>query len=203
MKILRTEILFQQGTLFTSQEFINLLGEIETAIHKVVWPLDTQSFSINPSKKGNGVKPIKNGCMMYLRDSGWKLESCLIISSDMRPGPLDATKILSNGLAFSFEWETGNISSSHRALNKMALGIMKGALCGGILLLPSRKMYNYLTDRIGNFQEIAPYFPIWKNLNISSGYLAVIEIEHDDESINSPLIPKGTDGWQNLKKTNI
>lgn len=201
MKILRTEILFQHGTFFTGPEFNDLLSEIETAIQKVVWPLDTQSFSVNPTKKGNGVKPIKNGCMMHLHESGWKLESRLRISSDMRPGPLDATKTLSNGSVFSLEWETGNISSSHRALNKMALGIMKGAICGGVLLLPSRKMYNYLTDRVGNFQEIAPYFPVWKNLNIASGYLAVIEIEHDTEDINSPLIPKGTDGWAEFQKS--
>mgnify|MGYP001384727261 CR=1 FL=1 len=56
-------------------------------------------------------------------------------------------------------------------------------------------MYNFLTDRIGNYQEIAPYFPVWKSLNIDRGYLAVIEIEHDFEDENSLLISKGTDGW--------
>jgi hypothetical protein len=201
MKILKTEILFQHGTFFNSQEFDDLLAEIETAIHQVVWPLGSQGFSINPTKKGNGVKPIKNGCMIHLQESGWELESRLKISSDMNPGPLDATKILSNGSVFALEWETGNISSSHRALNKMALGIMEGALCGGVLLLPSRKMYQFLTDRIGNFQEIAPYFPTWKNLNIESGYLAVIEIEHDNEDTNSPLIAKGTDGWAEFQNS--
>ncbi|WP_197484920.1 hypothetical protein [Methylomonas koyamae] len=104
-------------------------------------------------------------------------------------------KKLSNGTIFALEWETGNISSSHRALNKMVLGILKGALIGGILILPSRNMYKYLTDRIGNFQEILPYFPTWKNMEISNGYLAIIEIEHDFKDTNAPLIPKGTDGW--------
>jgi hypothetical protein len=51
-----------------------------------------------------------------------------------------------------------------------------------------------LTDRIGNFAEIEPYFPVWKNLNISSGVLGVIEIEHDDLSLDVPPIRKGTDG---------
>lgn len=90
--------------------------------------------------------------------------------------------------------ETGNISSSHRALNKMAVGILKGILVGGVLVLPTRKMYKYLTDRIGNFSEIEPYFPLWESLDVKEGYLAVIAIEHDGVSKNVPRIPKGTDG---------
>ncbi|WP_311065625.1 restriction endonuclease [Halomonas sp. DWK9] len=195
MKIVKTEVLISHGDFFNSKAFKDVLAEIETAISKVVWPLDTQSFSINPKAKGNGVKPIKTGCMEHLQETGWELEKRLRISGDMRPGPLDAVKELTNGTTFALEWETGNISSSHRALNKMALGILKGVISGGILILPSRKMYKYLTDRVGNFQEISPYFPVWKSLDISNGHLAVIEIEHNLEDSESPLIPKGTDGW--------
>lgn len=195
MKITRTEILINSGGFFNTQQFNDVLAEIEESISKVVWPLNSQYFSINPTKKGNGVKPIKNGCMSHLEGLGWQLEERLRITSTMRPGPLDAVKTLSNGSVLALEWETGNISSSHRALNKMVLGILEGALTGGILILPSRAMYKYLTDRIGNFQEIEPYFPQWRRPDISNGYLAVIEIEHEYEDENSPLIPKGTDGW--------
>ena len=76
----------------------------------------------------------------------------------------------------------------------MALGILKGNLIGGVLVLPSRKMYHYLTDRVGNFQEIEPYLPLWKSLNVKEGYLAIIEIEHDGVSKKVKRIPKGTDG---------
>ena len=55
-------------------------------------------------------------------------------------------------------------------------------------------MYQYLTDRVGNFAEIEPYFNVWKNLQITKGLLAVIEIEHDDLSEDVPPIRKGTDG---------
>lgn len=195
MKIIKTDVLIQRGEFFESEEFSDLLAEIEQSIKKVVWPLSETTFNINPTKKGNGVKPIKNGCMAYLAEAGWKLENRLKITSDLRPGPLDATKELSTGQVFALEWETGNISSSHRAINKMVLGLLEGALLGGILILPSREMYNYLTDRVGNYQELAPYFPTWKNINVSTGYLAVIEIEHDNEDPSSPLIAKGTDGW--------
>ncbi len=200
MKIIRTETLLKNGRFFDSTEFQQLTFEVEAAIEQVVWPLGGNSFSINPTKKGNGVKPIKNGCMAHLERSGWILENRLKITSGMRPGPLDATKDLGAGKLFALEWETGNISSSHRAVNKMALGILEGVLSGGILILPSRKMYNYLTDRVGNYQEIAPYFPVWNSLKITTGYLGIIEIEHDAEDGRSPLIPKGTDGWAEFQQ---
>jgi hypothetical protein len=95
---------------------------------------------------------------------------------------------------FCLEWETGNISSSHRSLNKMALGIMKKILIGGVLILPTREMYQYLTDRIGNFREISPYFPLWRSLNLEEGLLLVIAIEHDAVNDQVPRIKKGTDG---------
>jgi hypothetical protein len=51
-----------------------------------------------------------------------------------------------------------------------------------------------LTDRIGNFDEIEPYIELWKSLNLNSGVLIIIVIEHDEESIEVKKIPKGTDG---------
>lgn len=91
--------------------------------------------------------------MQHLSSLGWGLETCLDIATLRRPGPIDATIPVGNRL-FCMEWETGNISSSHRALNKMALGILKGLLIGGALVLPTRAMYKYFTDRVGNFAEI-------------------------------------------------
>ena len=118
----------------------------------------------------------------------------MAIASRQRPGAVDAVKVLPDGRSFAVEWETGNISSSHRALNKMAVGLLDGILAGGILVLPSRDMYQYLTDRVGNYAEIKPYFPVWRNLKIKEGVLAVIEIEHDSLSLDVPPIRKGTDG---------
>lgn len=95
---------------------------------------------------------------------------------------------------FALEWETGNISSTHRALNKMTLGLLKGLLIGGVLIVPTRAMYKYLTDRVGNYPEIEPYFPLGRALRIDEGLLAVFAIEHDAVSKSAPRIPKGTDG---------
>ncbi|VUD62396.1 Type-2 restriction enzyme BamHI [Thalassocella blandensis] len=196
MKVTRHEVLIKSGNV---PQLSSIISEVETAIKTVVWPLKSDKFTINPTPKGNGVKPIKNECMDHLKSKGWELEKRLTIKAEMRPGPLDAVKMV-GGKAFALEWETGNISSSHRAVNKMVLGMLERAIIGGILILPSRAMYNYLTDRVGNFQELSPYFTAWKNFNIKDGYLAVIEIEHDATDIKSPLIKKGTDGWAEFKK---
>lgn len=109
------------------------------------------------------------------------------------PGALDVCKKI-NSETFVVEWETGNVSSSHRALNKMALLLLDGTITAGFLVVPTKKMYPYLTDRIGNFEELAPYFKLWKNVNIKRGYLEIIAIEHDGLDESAPVIPKGNDG---------
>ncbi|HRP37887.1 MAG TPA: hypothetical protein PLS50_08840 [Candidatus Dojkabacteria bacterium] len=114
------------------------------------------------------------------------------IAIGMNPGPIDAIKQTDFG-DFAVEWETGNISSSHRALNKIAVGIIQGLIVGGILVLPERSLSRYLTDRIGNFEELSPYFPMYNNLNID-GVIGVISICHDEIDKNAPIIPKGSDG---------
>jgi hypothetical protein len=55
-------------------------------------------------------------------------------------------------------------------------------------------MYQWLTDRIGNFPEIEPYFPLWRAVPVEEGILAVIEVEHDRTSPFVQRIEKGTDG---------
>ena len=200
MKILKTEILISKGDFVNGNEFNQLLNDIYASIRLVTWPPESNKFTLNPVKKANGVKPIKNNCMNHLQKNNWYLEHRMSLGARIKPGPIDAVKKLQNGLYFAVEWETGNISSSHRAINKLAIGLLDNVLAGGILILPSRNMYKFLTDRIGNFPEIEPYFPMWKNLAIASGYLAVIEIEHDELSENIPFIPKGNDGWALIQK---
>ena len=194
MKIKKIDFLIQKGNFSNAPEFSNILNEVKTAVKAVVWPEGSDNFTIYPEKMANGVVPIKKEFMNVLVQQDWMLEHRMSIASRIRPGPIDAVKKVSNGHFFAVEWETGNISSSHRALNKMAVGLLDGVLAGGILILPSREMYQYLTDRIGNYAEIEPYFPVWRNLSIEKGVLAVIEVEHDATSLDAPQIKKGTDG---------
>ena len=76
----------------------------------------------------------------------------------------------------------------------MARGMLAGRYAGGILVLPTRALQKYLTDRIGNYEELAPYFPVWAALPIKDGVLGVMRIEQDAESTEVPRIPKATDG---------
>ncbi len=110
-------------------------------------------------------------------------------------GPMDAAKVFpGEGLPFMVEWETGNISSSHRSMNKLALGLLRGVVSGGVLVVPSRALYPYLTDRIGNVGELEPYFGLWASVHVERGVLAVVVVEHDRLSTDVPQIPKGTSG---------
>lgn len=194
MKILQIDYLIREGDFGNSEKLDQIVNEIKTAIYSIHWPKDNATFTLYPQKKGNGVVPIKKSFLNYLSRHEWLLEHRMAIASRQRPGAVDAVKVLPDGRSFAVEWETGNISSSHRALNKMAVGLLDGILAGGILVLPSRDMYQYLTDRVGNYAEIKPYFPVWRNLKIKEGVLAIIEIEYDSLSLDVPPIRKGTDG---------
>jgi len=178
-----------------SDEFIQINLEIDIAISSIVWYLNDK-FIINPAIKGNGVVPIKENFVKYLVSKGWKSEYRLSFSDGMNPGPVDVVKVTSRGI-FAVEWETGNISSSHRALNKIAIGIMQEKIIGGILILPTKAFAAYLTDRIGNYEEIQPYFMMYTNI-LKKGIMGVFAVEHDGTSLEARLIPKGKDG--NAKK---
>lgn len=198
MKVAHVETLISVGAFPQSAEWKKLQNSVLSSIQKVVWPPRSKKFTIYPESgkkrhKGNGVKPIKNGLMKSLLKQGWKLEAAIDIATVAKPGKLDAVFRTTNGLV-ALEWETGNISSSHRALNKMALGLLKGVLTAGILVVPTRELYRYLTDRVGNWPELEPYLALWKAIPCESGVLEIVVVEHDATSTKVPRIPKGTSG---------
>lgn len=198
MKIVREVKLIDTGRFSASDRWRGIREHVIQAIQSVDWPPGSGSFTLYDQRgkargEGSGVKPIKDACMRRLESLGWSLETSVDIATVTRPGPLDATCSVGDRL-FAIEWETGNISSSHRAVNKMALGILKKVLIGGALILPTRSMYNYLTDRVGNIEELEPYFPLWGALQVDEGLLIVIAVEHDAVSKDVPRIPKGTNG---------
>lgn len=194
MKYIKEEVLIDKNLFSASREYKKIRKDIIVAIKSVTWPSTSNKFVINPLKQGNGVVPIKQAFVAHLQKLGWEAEVKVDVNATTStPGKIDVVKIIDDSY-FAVEWETGNISSSHRALNKIVTGILSGKLAGGSLIIPSRKFYYYLTDRIGNYSELEPYFPIWKSINCNSGFLSVIAVEHDAISTEAPLIPKGTDG---------
>ena len=198
MKIVQEVTLISAGEYARSKEWNSTRASLHRAIKEVGWPPGSGSFTIFPEsgkkrREGNGVKPIKNELMKELKRQKWRLEEPLDIASRHRPGKLDAVLMTQYG-PVALEWETGNISSSHRALNKMALGLLKRKLAAGILVVPSRELYQYLTDRVGNIAELEPYLDLWKSLPCKSGVLEIVVIEHDATSRKVRRIPKGTSG---------
>ncbi|MDF5709776.1 MAG: hypothetical protein PUP90_19435 [Nostoc sp. S4] len=78
MKIVQEVSLINVGNFEESNDWSIIRTEIRNAISLIVHPPGTSSFTINPLKHGNGVKPIKDACMIGLRDKfGWNLETSI------------------------------------------------------------------------------------------------------------------------------
>lgn len=64
-------------------------------------------------------KTYKKEFIQTIEQQGWEFEHRLDVGvTTSKPGPIDATYLVGNS-HIALEWETGNISSSHRAVNKM------------------------------------------------------------------------------------
>jgi Restriction endonuclease BamHI len=190
MKIQQIETLLNSPEVSTHPVYSQARYQVEIAIQQVTWPPDSPQFTIYPERKGNGVKPIKTNFIEYLESLGWTRE----FQVNDRFGKLDAGLRQDNSTVV-VEWETGNISSSHRAINKIASLIQTKEIIAGFLVVPCRSLAQYLTDRIGNFEELNPYFDFWKNcIACQVGALEIWAIEQDMTSLEVPKIPKGTDG---------
>jgi hypothetical protein len=109
------------------------------------------------------------------------------------------------GHKVAIEWETGNVSSSHRALNKLCICLEKGIISAGVLIVPSRLLYSHITDRIGNIFELNPYLPFWQNVGdtVNKGLLVISVVEHDSLTTDQafPYLKVGADGNADKSET--
>lgn len=209
MRIVEALDVIHAGGLPRTATWKRARRDVEAAIEAADWPPGSGSFSLNPEprkdKQGrvdhhpNGVLPIKAPMIAHLEASGWETEALpeLPVGSEgkdvLKTGDLDAL-LLDRDRYVGFEWETGNVSSSHRAINKLLDGVMRGSLSGGILALPMRATQRYLTDRVGNFEELAPYFEFWSRYPVPDGALRIYGVGYDQLDPSVPHIPKGSDG---------
>ena len=215
MKVVERVDLIATGPFAASVEWREISDQVRAAVEQAEWPVGAGTFTIHPesgkkSGMGNGVVPIKAKPMAVLKAAGWHLEfpwemgerpdpaakvkrAAERAKKGTRPGDIDAARSFSQGLVV-VEWETGNVSSSHRSINKMALGLVCKQCVAGVMVVPNMKLARYLTDRIGNIEELRSYFPMWRSLNVANGVLELLVIEQDAESVDVPRIPKGSDG---------
>ena len=199
MKVVERQDIIAKGDFPTSAVWEMACAAVEKAVRATDWPHGSGKFTIYPEsgkrrREGNGVLPIKTPCLSMLRKLGWDTENLPEVKGGvLRTGDLDA--LLKTELGYiGFEWETGNISSSHRALNKLLLTLLRGGIKGGFLVVPSERLRVFLTDRVGNIAELRPYFPLWSSIQIKDGALRILVVEYDGTSTSVPRIPKGTDG---------
>ena len=172
MKIVETVDVIDRGSLGQSAVWKRACKDVRDAIRATDWPVGSGRFLLNPGKvkHANGVEPIKHPCLSKLHELGWQLERLPQELAGVRMGNLDALRTSKNGL-IGFEWETGNISSSHRAINKIFHAMLKGGLLGGILVVPSHDMRPFITDRVGNITELREYFAVWQAIAFERGAL--------------------------------
>ena len=172
--------------------------QIHRAVRSCEWPVGSGSFTIYPQSgkkrgEGNGVKPIRDRFVEDLQTQGWTIEGKAQNAMGEGLGGFDAVLPGPAGPVV-VEWETGNISSSHRSMNKLTMLVSSGIIAAGTLVVPSRALYVYLTDRIGNINELKPYFDLWRSVPCRQGVLEIVVAEHDAISEQVPRIPKATDG---------
>jgi hypothetical protein len=198
VKIVHIETVLSCGPYAKSKHWRKTQRSIHAAVKKCVWPPGSKTFTIHPQSgkkrgEGNGVGPIRLEFIKELRERGWTIEGAAKNRLGQELGDFDAVLPGPKG-PIVVEWETGNISSSHRSMNKLTMLVSDGVIAAGALVVPSRKLYVYLTDRIGNYKELEPYLKLWKSVPCKRGVIEIVVIEQDAESFDVPKIPKTTAG---------
>jgi hypothetical protein len=198
MKIVHVETLVACGSYANSAHWAKTRKSLHRAITKCAWPPGSKKFTIYPESgkkrgEGNGVGPIRTEFINHLRGLKWTIEGPAKNSFGQGLGDFDAVVQGPEGPIVA-EWETGNISSSHRSMNKLTMLVSDGIIAAGTLVVPSRKLYVYLTDRIRNYNELEPYLKLWESVPCKNGVLEIVVVEHDAASNTVPRIPKTTGG---------
>ncbi len=222
MKWLRTIILFNQGDVLGSDTWRRAHESYVRAIQTIDHPRGSGSLTIRKisadKKSRNGVTYLKNRFVEHMRDETWLTEAPIRLRSGHEHpkfqtypdrqeyeepvtasfGGFDFMSEAPDGSRIALEWETGNISSSHRSLNKLSLALSNGDIQAGVLIVPSRQLYSHMTDRVGNISELSPYLAFWQRTKemVTNGLLALTVVEHDhiSEDAALPYLATGMDG---------
>ena len=227
MKWLRTLVLFDKGNVMSSDGWQSVHQSYKRAIEEIHHPLNSGALTIRKKAIRPGSTQFNRNGVGFLRNhflrnmvhiEGWRPEENVDLGRDRQQpairlfpsggayrepiasgfGGFDFLTTTADGLKVAIEWETGNISSSHRSMNKLAIALKTGIIQAGVLVLPSRDLYIHLTDRIGNISELSGYLEMWESLKatVETGLLAITVVEHDEVSDDAslPYLPTGNDG---------
>ncbi len=226
MKWLRTLVIFDRGEVVTTSDWQTIHESYVRSILSIDYPKEAGSLTLRRKVKRPDGQWNRNG-VCYLRsrfldhminNEKWRSEVDVDFGKDRVPphlrlypslelhrepitsefGDFDFVTTAPAGTHVAIEWETGNISSSHRSMNKLAIALASGKIQAGVLIVPSRNLYEHLTDRIGNIGELSGYLSMWKDLEarVARGLLAISIVEHDSLTNDPafPYLPAGKDG---------
>lgn len=177
-----------------NQAFNEILYSIKSMVNT-----SKNTFVINNSEKNfNGVVPIKEKCYSCLETKFYWYREKPLECFPFKGGPIDVYKEFLNNttsLNVGLEFETGNIASAHRSMNKLSLALEKNELQLAAIILPIHKMSYFLTDRVANYEELEPYF----DLLINRSFI-VLGFDAEEYHPNAPRLPKGKDGMSKRSK---
>ncbi|PLK68698.1 hypothetical protein C0V73_22780 [Rhizobium sp. TH135] len=224
MKWLRTIIVFDKGNVIGADDWRLVHESYVRSIASIDNPAGSGKLMlrrkerVNGDWKRNGVNYLRSRFLQHMTvTEGWHAEAGVELSADHAPpvlklypsleeyqepiasrfGGFDFVTRGPDGLRVAIEWETGNISSSHRSMNKLAIALANKVVDVGVLIVPSRLLYEHLTDRVGNIYELSGYLEMWHGLGeaIESGVLAITVVEHDELTDDAvPFLTSGEDG---------
>lgn len=192
-------------------EVQKLIGDVFTALHKMTNHIDENGEEIYTLKASvnndNGVKPLTNQFRRNMEELGWDSEKSFWSKSVDGPGPVDFAMQLSDGTWFCVEWETGNKSSTNRAVEKLQLGMTDNIISGGILVVAEEEFQKHCTSGIGSFELCKHYIRKWRR-HQDGDFFAIIGFTYDELiDFNHPeydtfeFIPKGKDGHASRKQS--
>jgi len=226
MKWLRTLVIFDRGDVVTSADWQAIHRSYVRSIRSIDFPEGSGSLRLRRKVERpdgqwnrNGVVYLKRRFLDHMVNAEkWHTEVGFDLGKDRVPpnlrlypslklhrepitsmfGDFDLVTTAPAGTHVAIEWETGNISSSHRSMNKLAIALGTGKIQAGVLVVPSRSLYEHLTDRIGNIGELSGYLSMWKDLEarVERGLLAISVVEHNSltDEPAFPYLPAGKDG---------
>lgn len=226
MKWLRTIILFDRGDIALSADWKLIHESYVRSIKSIDFPPGTGTLTLRRKFQRpdgqwnrNGVGYLKARFLeSMVKAERWHAEGDVNLGAKREPpglrlypsgkayqepitsdfGGFDFVTTTPKGMHVAIEWETGNISSSHRSMNKLAISLRTGGIQAAVLILPSRNLYQHLTDRIGNIGELSGYLSMWVDMGktVKRGLLAVSVVEHDHLTDNPKhkYLPAGNAG---------
>jgi Restriction endonuclease BamHI len=226
MRWLRTIVIFNEGNVVGEPAWDVVHSSYVRSIQSIEHPQGAGNLTLrrkmrmpNGQWRRNGVGYLRSSFLQHMvAVEGWRPEHDVNLARN-RPlpelslypsgevyrepitsefGGFDFLTLTPAGLRVAIEWETGNISSSHRSMNKLSIALSSGVIQAGVLIVPSRACYEHLTDRIGNIGELSGYLELWESARatVDRGLLAISIVEQDalTDDAAIPYLPMGSDG---------